>query len=177
MFRLVQNFHGNISVKKCLYKSNPESFEYLFVQSYMWKLFHHKNTQTVQYLLVNRLFSLLSVSMALRLIKIYLKLFGIFPMPKQSLPTALRQYRMFINTFHIAFTGVSLLLYLSALAYFLFFKARTVVIIFQAIFFTTVTLMRVTLYFLIIHKRTQLLVLMDDLEQLVEMREFELKMT
>ena len=111
--------------------------------------------------------------MALRLIKIYLKCFGIFSIPKQSLPTALRRYQMFINSLHIIFTGVSLLLYLSALAYFLVFKAKTLVIIFQAIFFTTVTLMRVTLYFLIIYKRTQLSVLMDDLEQMVQIREFK----
>lgn len=115
--------------------------------------------------------------MALCLVKFFLRMFRIFPLSKQSLPSALQKHRMFINFLHIIITGVSLLLYLSALAYFLTFKAKSVVIIFQAIFFTTVTLMRVTLYFFIIHKRTQLLVLMDDLEQLVEMREFEVKIT
>lgn len=111
--------------------------------------------------------------MDLRLVRFHLKKFGIFPMTEKNLPKALRKYRMFINYLHVSFTGVSLILYFSALAHFLIFKARTVVIIFQAIFFTTVTLMRVTLYFLIVKKRDQLSLLMDDLELMVKMREFK----
>lgn len=112
--------------------------------------------------------------MAFRLEKIYFKLIGILPVPKRNLPSFLREYRLLINLIHIAFIGISLLLYFSSLAYFLMFKARATFIIFQAIFFTTVTLMRVTLYFLIIHKRVQLTVLMNDLEQMVEMREYRI---
>lgn len=110
--------------------------------------------------------------MAFCLVKFYLEVFGIFPLSKQSLPTALQKHQMFINFLHILFTGVSLLLYLSALVYFLIFKAKSIVLTLQAIFFSTVTLMRVTLYFLTIQKREQLSLLMDDLEQMVEMRDF-----
>lgn len=110
--------------------------------------------------------------MALHLIRIFLRMISIFPMSKQSLPTPIRQYQRLINLFHMVFIGISLVLYLSSLAYFLFFKARVLFIIFQAIFFTTVTLMRVTLYFLTINKRDQLAALMDDLEQMVEKREY-----
>lgn len=109
--------------------------------------------------------------MYLRIAKIYLKIFGIFPIPKQSLPLAARQYQQFINFLIIVFNSVSLLLYFSTLAYFLIFKVKTLIIFFQATFFTIVTFMRVTLYFLILLKKTQLSVLMDDLEQMIEMRE------
>lgn len=110
--------------------------------------------------------------MAFRLEKKYMKLIGIFLTPKQNFPSLLRKWRWIINFIHVAFIGINLFLYLSSLAYFLMFKAKKIFIIFQAIFFTTVTLMRVILFFLILYKRSELLTLMNDLEQIVESREY-----
>lgn len=123
---------------------------------------------TVDYQICDILF----LAMYLRIAKIYLQIFGIYPIAKQNLPPAAREYQKFINFLIIAFTSVNLLIYLSTLAYFLIFETKTQSIFFQSIFFTTMTLMRVTVFFLILSKKAQLSLLMDDFDQMIEMREY-----
>lgn len=109
-------------------------------------------------------------AMALRIAKIYLRMFGVFPIPKENLPSSLRKYQMLLNFLHILFVMICLnVLYVSVLAHFMAFKAKTLIIFFQATFFISVALMRVALYVLILVKRTELSKFMNDLEQMVEM--------
>lgn len=108
--------------------------------------------------------------MALRIAKLYLQIFGIFPIPKQSLSSSLQNYQILLNILHISFVMIFLnVLYVSSLAHFMIFKAKTMIVFFQTTFFITVTLLRVALYLLILMKRTELSKFMDDLKQMIEM--------
>lgn len=112
--------------------------------------------------------------MALRIAKFHLRLFGIFPIPKPYLPSQLQNYQMVLNFLHISIIMVCLnVFYVSGLAHFLVFKAKTLIIFFQTTFFITVALLRVALYVLILVRRTELSQFMVDLQEMIERREYE----
>lgn len=98
--------------------------------------------------------------------KKYLKWFGVLPIPGQA-PT--------IHFIHTVLFSVGLLLYLSTLGHFLIFKAKSPVIFFISAFFFTVTLMRSTLYFLMLWVQSKLFVLVDDIEEEVNRSKLKFK--
>lgn len=102
--------------------------------------------------------------------KLFLYIFGIVPISEKWWPNLSRKYKIAMSLFLIIFTSVSLCSYLASLGYFFIIKARSPIIFFLSAFFFTVTLMRVTLFFLILCERSKLSSLMDDLETTIEKR-------
>lgn len=99
--------------------------------------------------------------------KLYLRMFGILPIPQRNLPSVIRNCSPKINLIHIVLTSGCLLLYLSSLGHFLIFRVKSPIAFFQSVFFFTLTLMRVSLYFLILFEKSKLSALMDDLAEVV----------
>lgn len=64
-------------------------------------------------------------------------------------------------------TSGCLLLYLSSLGHFLIFRVKSPIALLQSVFFFTVTLMQVSLYFLILFEKSKLSALMDDLAEVL----------
>lgn len=103
----------------------------------------------------------------------YLKLFGIFPIPVQDLPSIFRNVAPTIHLIHTVLFAGSLLLYLSSLVHFLIFKANNHVTFFASAFFCTLTFMRVLVYFLMVSGRSELFELIDDLKGVVNRSEHQ----
>lgn len=100
--------------------------------------------------------------------KKYLKWFGILPTPVQNLPIRFRRFAPAINLLHTVLFCGGLLLYLLSLGHSLIFKAESHANIFMSAYLCTLTVMRVTLYFLMMRIRSELFVLIDDLEEVIK---------
>lgn len=98
----------------------------------------------------------------------FMGVFGIMSIPEQSLPSALREYKTAIRLILLAFTCLNLIIYALALVHFVIFKARNPTILFLCGLFFSTTLMRGTMYILILWNRTKLTTLIDDLEEVIE---------
>lgn len=109
----------------------------------------------------------------LRTAKNYLKWFGILPIPVQNLPSIFRRFEPTVHLIHTVLFGGSLVLYLSSLGYFLIFIVKSRVTLFMSVFFCSLTTMRVTLYFLMVWGKSELFVLIDDLEDVIKKRKLK----
>lgn len=98
--------------------------------------------------------------------KMYMRMFGIFPM--SDLPSPFRSCSLLMNFIHIGLTAGCFILYVICLTHFLIVKVKSYSALFISLFFLVVGLMRLLLYFLILWKKSALLVFMNDLEKVIE---------
>lgn len=107
--------------------------------------------------------------------KQYLRILGILPLLERNLPLSLRQYRTELNFAHILSGVVCLLLYFSSVLCFLMFEAKTFAEFSEAALFCAVTLARITFYFILVWKKSELSALISDVEEIIQKSEFKLK--
>lgn len=100
--------------------------------------------------------------------KFHLTILGIFPVPEQQFPEFFRKYHLVFNRVHISFVVMMLMGYVSSVLIFLFQKASTVYEYSEGALFSSVTIFRATLYFLLISKKSNLSSLMDELAEIVD---------
>lgn len=100
--------------------------------------------------------------------KKYFRFFGIFPMSKRNLPAAFHSILPLINFFHIIMIICGLLAYFFSIVYYLIFKVNSPIGLFLSLFFLSATLMRVTLYFLILIEKSEISILMNDLKKTIQ---------
>lgn len=100
--------------------------------------------------------------------KRHLRMLGIFPVPEHYFPESLRDYRLIFNCVHILFIVVMMMCYSSAMLLFPIFKANTFDEYSESVLFCSVAILRVILYVILFFKKSQLLALLDELDEIVE---------
>lgn len=95
---------------------------------------------------------------------------GIFPISKENMPKNLQIYQMLINKIHIGFVILSLLLYTASVFYFVLSKAKNFAQYAEGSLFCALTLFRIISYLVINSKKSNLSILMTDLESTIQQR-------
>lgn len=106
----------------------------------------------------------------LRNVKKSLIIVGILPIQEKNLPKNLRKYQTLINWAHIIFMISWLMCYLLSVLGFLFLRAKTFGEYSESALFCVVTIMRFTLYIILVCQKSKLITVMDDLEKFMEKR-------
>lgn len=99
--------------------------------------------------------------------KSYLIKVGILPIPEENIPIVFRKYKWIFEHLHIPIVLLFLMSYSCSVFYVLFFKAKNVAEYSESILFCAAAAMRLSLYFVLIRKRSELPTLFESLENLV----------
>lgn len=106
----------------------------------------------------------------LRNVRKSLIIVGILPIQEKNLPKNLRKYQTLINWVHIIFMISWLMCYLLSVLGFLFLRGKTFGEYSESGLFCVVTIMRFTLYIILVCQKSKLITVMDDLEKIIEKR-------
>lgn len=98
--------------------------------------------------------------------------FGVMPIPKERLPSALRSFQSIINFIHITIMIILMATYQSGPFGYMFFGATNFYEYTQGVFFIAVTTLHISVFICLLFQRTDLVALMDDLEEMIERSEF-----
>lgn len=104
----------------------------------------------------------------------YLAILGILPVPERVLPKNLQPYRSTIAWAQTIIIATCLMCYCCSMWWFVYFKAQTVGDYSVGILFCTISAVRLVLYLTMILKKSELPMVMDDLEKIIEASEFYL---
>lgn len=105
-------------------------------------------------------------------VKRSLTILGVIPVVEQNFPPTLRDHQTFINCAHIVLILISLVTYSSAVLLFLFFEATEFLEFAESGFFSSVTILHVASYVLLMRSRSKLLALIKHSEITVEKSKF-----
>lgn len=103
-----------------------------------------------------------------KIIKWQFMMIGVTPFPKDKLPSILKNHQLLINWIHITVMFVSIVLYFLAPMHFLLFKATNFSEYTESTFYSTVTTLHFAIYTIQICKRSVLIALIRDLEEIID---------
>lgn len=103
-----------------------------------------------------------------------LALLGILPIPKNCLPLSLQNYQNIIYKIHVTFMLFWLTTYTISVGCLVLFEANTFVEFGAAAFYCSVSLMHLISFLIFVKIKSNVLILMDDLEDIIRKSKIDL---
>ena len=100
-------------------------------------------------------------------VKSQLKFIGVFPISEDDLPIVLQPHRLTINWIHVIVVTVSLITYQIGTLMFFLYEAETFTEFTDSGLYATAAMLNVSVYLILIWKRTELFQVFNDLERII----------
>lgn len=104
--------------------------------------------------------------------KNFLMWLGILPVLEEDFPSSLKEYRLKFNFLHISILKIWLICYFFSVLSFLIFVANSFQQYTESGLFFTLSILRITVYFIMVSKRMEISMITEEIENLVDISMF-----